>query len=129
MPTEIRAKVVDASAIFAVVFREPGWEDVAPRLRGAALVAPTLLRYEVANVCLNKLRRHAGLWSEINRMFDVFWQMEIEFVDSLYPDILELAHRTNLTAYDASYLWLAQRLDAELITLDRRLAAAAQSLR
>ena len=129
MPTGTRAKVVDASALVAIVFQEAGWEEVAPRIRGAVLVAPTLLRYEVANVCLNKLRRHASLWSEINQMFDVFWQMEIEFVDSIYPEILELAYRTNLTAYDASYLWLAQRLDAELITLDRRLADAAAALK
>jgi predicted nucleic acid-binding protein len=129
VPTEIRAKIVDASAIVAVIFREAGWEDVAQRLRGAALVAPTLLRYEVANVCLTKMRRHSSLWAELNHMFDVFWQMEIKFVEAVYPDLLELAHRTNLSAYDASYLWLAQRLDAELITLDRKLADAAAALR
>ena len=30
-----------------------------------------------------------------------------------------------LSSYDASYLWLARRLGAELVTLDARLAAAA----
>jgi len=34
-----------------------------------------------------------------------------------------------LTGYDASYLWLAQRLNAELVTLDRDLARAAALLR
>jgi hypothetical protein len=29
-----------------------------------------------------------------------------------------------LTAYDASYLWLARMLGGELVTLDRKLAAA-----
>jgi predicted nucleic acid-binding protein len=33
-----------------------------------------------------------------------------------------------LTGYDASYLWLAQRLDAELVTLDRPLGRAAAAL-
>jgi predicted nucleic acid-binding protein len=32
---------------------------------------------------------------------------------------------TGLSAYDASYLWLARDLDVELVTLDRQLAKAA----
>jgi predicted nucleic acid-binding protein len=37
---------------------------------------------------------------------------------------VDLAEATGLTAYDASYLWLARTLNAELVTLDRKLAAA-----
>jgi predicted nucleic acid-binding protein len=37
---------------------------------------------------------------------------------------LELAAATGLTAYDASYLWLARRLGADLVTLDKQLAKA-----
>jgi hypothetical protein len=40
--------------------------------------------------------------------------------------VLTLAAATGLTAYDASYLWLARRLGAKRVTLDRQLAAAAQ---
>lgn len=36
-----------------------------------------------------------------------------------------LGLRTGLSAYDASYLWLAKELGAGLVTLDRRLARAA----
>ena len=39
-------------------------------------------------------------------------------------DVALLAHATGLTVYDASYLWLAGWLEADLITLDRELAAA-----
>ena len=38
---------------------------------------------------------------------------------------LEVAAATDLTAYDAGYLWLARQLGAELVTLDRQLAEAA----
>ncbi len=37
---------------------------------------------------------------------------------------LDLAEAAGLTAYDASRLWLARSLGAELVTLDRKLAAA-----
>ncbi len=36
--------------------------------------------------------------------------------------MVDLALESGLSAYDASYLWLALHLDAELITLDGRLA-------
>ena len=41
--------------------------------------------------------------------------------DVLLPRIWELRH--NATAYDASYLALAEVLDAPLVTCDRRLAS------
>jgi len=42
-----------------------------------------------------------------------------------HDDVLDLAARTGLTAYDASYLWLARQLGADLVTLDRQLERAA----
>jgi predicted nucleic acid-binding protein len=53
-------------------------------------------------------------------------------VDAAVPDmrvVSALAERHGLTAYDAAYLELALRQDFGLITLDRELAAAAQSER
>ena len=40
--------------------------------------------------------------------------------------VFRLARATGLTAYDASYLWIAAAYDAELVTLDRKLARAAE---
>ena len=37
---------------------------------------------------------------------------------------VELVGLTGLAGYDASYLWLALRLGAKLVTLDRQLARA-----
>lgn len=50
------------------------------------------------------------------------WRVETVTVD--YYGVLALAEATGLTAYDASYLWIARGLGAELVTLDRKLAAA-----
>jgi predicted nucleic acid-binding protein len=52
-------------------------------------------------------------------------RMPIEIMAVEYGAVVALAETTGLTAYDASYLWLARLLGAGLITLDRRLAAAA----
>ena len=39
-------------------------------------------------------------------------------------DVALVAYATDLTAYDASYLWLAGSLGADLVTLDTKLAGA-----
>ena len=41
--------------------------------------------------------------------------------------IVQLALETGLSTYDASYLWLARRLGAPLVTFDERLRRAAEA--
>jgi predicted nucleic acid-binding protein len=42
-----------------------------------------------------------------------------------FDKVIDLATATDLSVYDASYLWLARSLGAELVTLDRKLARVA----
>ena len=51
-------------------------------------------------------------------------RLAVEEVAVDHDGTLELAATTGLTAYDASYLWLARQLGAELVTLDKQLAKA-----
>ena len=51
-------KVVDASALAALLFGEPEAEAVVVQLGDARLVAPALLEFELANICPIKSRRH-----------------------------------------------------------------------
>jgi predicted nucleic acid-binding protein len=55
-------------------------------------------------------------------------RMGVDIVEVDHGEVLGLAQRIGLTAYDASYLWLARRTGSELVTLDRQLAAAATGL-
>lgn len=118
------AKVVDASALCALLFGEPEAGLVASSLAGFALAAPALLPFEVANTCLMKRRRHPGSGEQLLAGFALFHRMPIELVHVDPTATLHLAEDRGLTVYDASYLWLARRLGAELVTLDRRLGAA-----
>jgi predicted nucleic acid-binding protein len=118
------AKVVDASALGALLFGEPDGVAVAQRLREASLIAPALLPFEVANICLKKLRRHPDRRDALVAAFGMLERMEVSIAEVDHGEVLRLAERIGLTAYDASYLWLARRTGAELVTLDRRLEAA-----
>jgi predicted nucleic acid-binding protein len=117
-------EVVDASALAALLFGEPEAERVADRLSSGRLMAPALLDHELANICLTKIRRHPGQREALLRGLALRERVAIKIVAVDHREIVPLAEAAGLTAYDASYLWLARRLDAGLITLDRRLAAS-----
>lgn len=97
---------------------------VAARLDGATLRAPALLDHELANVCLIKGRRHPERRDALAAAFRLRNRLRVEIIAVDHDDVLALAHAVGLTAYDASYLWLARLLDAELVTLDRQLGEA-----
>jgi predicted nucleic acid-binding protein len=117
-------KVVDASALAALLFGEPDGAIVADRLRGAELIAPALLPFEVANTCIKKMRRHPDQRDALIAAFRKLDRMEIGIVEIDQEETIVLAERSGLTAYDASYLWLARETKSELVTLDGSLEAA-----
>ena len=122
----MRRVVVDASALAALAFVEPAADDVAPRLQRAAVYAPTLLKFELANTAWKKMRNPnadhsvvlAALEKALHPLEGIVWH-EVN-----HADVALIARATGLSTYDASYVWLAGWLGAELVTLDTRLAAA-----
>jgi predicted nucleic acid-binding protein len=118
------ARVVDASALAALLFGESEADAVAARLADARLFAPALLLFELGNVCLNKIRRNPSQRAHLLATFNLASDHGIETVDVDHAEVLNLADRTGLTAYDATYLWLAKHLGAELVTLDKKLIRA-----
>jgi predicted nucleic acid-binding protein len=127
--TETAAKVVDASAIAAILFDEPGCDEISARLTGSSLLAPALIEFEIVNVCLTKMRRRAKDRDALLADFEIFSRMDITIRDVNVSGVLSLAEATDLTGYDASYLWLALEQDAELVTLDKKLNEAVERLR
>ncbi len=117
--------VVDASAVLDLLLNTPAAARIADRLfaPGESLHAPHLLDLEVAQV----LRRYART-GEIDAMrgreaLEDLVDLPLTRYphDVLLPRVWEL--RDSMTAYDASYVALAEALDAPLVTRDHRLAA------
>lgn len=118
--------VVDASAALEVLLRTPAAAAVEGRIFNPdeTLHAPHLIDVEVAQV----LRRYAATGQIDPERCRAALADLADFSlrryphDFLLPRIWDL--RDNLTAYDATYVALAEALDAPLVTRDRRLAAA-----
>lgn len=123
------AIVIDASALIAVVFGEPEGEAIREQCRGATLIAPQLLDYEIANICLVKQRRHPDIADQLARQFAAFQRLELQRLPVHIGEVHSLAAETGLTAYDAAYLWLALQQHCPLVTLDKALNKAMQRLR
>lgn len=117
--------VLDASAAVEWLLGLPRAEAVAARLADASTVhAPHLLGVEVAQVVRRYVRsgdvRAARGAEALADLVDV--DVALHPHEPLLPVVWRL--RSNFSAYDAVYVALAQVLDAPLVTLDARLAAA-----
>jgi len=118
--------VVDASALVAFYAAEdPGRETVAARLAvGDSLFAPAHLDVEIVSALRGLSRPNPTLRAAVPgalRHLAGFPIRRMPLVP-LLQRIWEL--RENLTAYDAAYVALAERLDGPLITCDGKLPGA-----
>ena len=122
---ETTVLVVDAS-VLAVALADDGEDGDAARarLRGQDLVAPELLDLEVVSVLRGQMiagaldARRAGLALNDLSAMPLKRAPHLPLLQRCW----EL--RANLTAYDASYVALAEALDVLLLTGDAKLARA-----
>jgi predicted nucleic acid-binding protein len=121
-------KVIDASAMAAVVFDELDREIIEPHLAGATLFAPLLFRFEMASVCLKKIRAHPREQMALVEAFEKTLQLPVAEMNIDLNETITLAFEQRLSLYDASYLWLARHLGVELVTLDEKLQKAATKI-
>ena len=119
--------VLDSSAVIALLLHLPAEQAIEAQLHLRAteqICAPELLDVEVASA----LRKHVALrvitLARAEEALDDF----IAFACKRFPHlplvsrIWELRH--NFSAYDATYVALAEELQATLFTCDTRLAGA-----
>jgi predicted nucleic acid-binding protein len=102
-------------------------------LRGSlSLSVPDLWIYEMLNLLLQADRRGRIPQQAVDQGFSSVQRVPVNAFDLGTPlsrtRVLKLAHRFSLSACDASYLELADRLQAPLLTLDGTLKMAGRTL-
>lgn len=119
----MRITVVDASALAAVLFGEPEAEPIRASVTGA-LIAPNLIRYELASVCTTKCLRYPARRDEFESRYRLFDVLAVTLYEPDWDVLPGFARRWALSVCDAAYLQLTLARKASLVTLDARLAAA-----
>lgn len=118
--------VIDASALVEVILSTEAARLIHPCIYAPdeTLHAPHLIDLEVTQV----LRRYVSIGEITELRGDVAMDDLADFPMQRYPHTSLLPRvwtlRRNVTAYDATYIALAEFLGCPLLTRDRRLAAA-----
>jgi predicted nucleic acid-binding protein len=116
--------VLDASAALELLLATPDGARVAERVADPleSLHSPHLLAVEVAQVLRRYVRTGVLDGSRAERALVDLDDLDVARYDHepLLPRMWEL--RDDLTAYDATYVALAEVLAAPLLTLDERMA-------
>ena len=122
-------RVVDASAIGALIFGEQEKPWVEEQTDPAELIAPLLLDFELGNICWKKLRRFPADAELLLAAWDTWCASTLVAMEPIDPaQTIRLARAHSLTFYDASYLWLAQHRHADVVSLDVDLVRACRSV-
>ena len=113
--------VVDASAAVLGLLNDG---DARDRLRAGALASPHLIDSELVHALRAQILRGNVSGDVALRAIQRWAKLGIERLPAvgLLPRVWQL--RDNLSAYDATYVSLAEALDCALLTADAKLARA-----
>lgn len=126
----MRRLVIDASVVVASLrteeaYNEKAWGVISDFLRGELeLLSIPLLPFEVTNAIWKATMRGGLSREEALDLLREFERFNLPLREISFEKALELASTHNISAYDASYLALAEAEGVPLITADKRLCNA-----
>lgn len=126
--------VVDSSFAMAWCFEDeatPRTESLLNQVDQLEVIVPPLWRWEITNVLLMAGKRGRITAEQVSeyllRLSRLSIQTDDDWAAVSLQGLADLARRHKLTAYDAAYLELAIRHEADLATLDQPLEIAARA--
>ena len=121
--------VIDTSAILAVIAEQPEKTELIRITRGATLVAPSSVHWEVGNALSAMFKRKAIGLDEALTLLESYAAIPIRLTDLALKQAVELSARLNVYAYDAYVIACAVNQRAPILTLDSGLRARARELK
>ena len=120
--------IIDTSVIVAVIANEPEKEDLIELTKGADLIAPHSVHWEIGNAFSAMLRRGRIQLEQAVEAIQVYRQIPIRLVDVELDQTLEIANKLVIYAYDAYLIRCGVKYRAPLISLDQGLIEAARQM-
>ncbi len=119
---------IDTSALLAVLLGEPSRPEILSATRNTLLASAPSLPWEVGNALVAGTRRRRLTPAQAQGAWTSYRQVPIRLVQIDVSQALDLAVSLRVYAYDAYVLETARRERTPLLTLDRGMARAAQTL-
>lgn len=120
--------VIDTSALVAVIVDEPERNRIIQITAGNTLIGPGSIPWEIGNAFSAMFKQDRLTIDEAQKGLVIFDSIPLRYIKPDFVHVLNLSKQINMYAYDAYFLDCAIRHRAPLLTLDRKLKAAAQSL-
>ena len=120
--------VIDTSVIVAVIANEPEKGNLIELTRGADLIAPHSVHWEIGNAFSAMLKRGRIQVEQAVEAIGVYRQIPVRFVDVELDQTLEIADKLGIYAYDAYLIRCGLKYTASLISLDQGLVEAAKQM-
>jgi predicted nucleic acid-binding protein len=117
--------IVDTSIVIAVLTNEKHKQSLVQLTKGADLVAPSSLHWEVGNAFSAMLKKKRITIEQILKALAAYSGIAIRFYEVSLKEALSLCVKADLYAYDAYFIACALRLKSPLLSLDEALLAAA----
>ncbi|MGB9500131.1 MAG: type II toxin-antitoxin system VapC family toxin [Dissulfuribacterales bacterium] len=120
--------VIDTSALIAVIVGEPERNKIIEFTTGNTLIGPGSIPWEIGNAFSAMFKQNRLTLDEAQKGLVIFDSIPLRYVKPDFVNALKISKQTNMYAYDAYFLECAVRHKSPLLTLDRKLKLAAQSL-
>jgi predicted nucleic acid-binding protein len=113
--------IVDTSIIIGVILNENSKKDIIQLTKGANLIAPAFLQWEIGNAFSAMFKRNRLKLSDLKIALQFYREIPIRFIDLDLEDSFEIAYKNNIYAYDAYFISAAKNLNVPLFSLDKHL--------
>ena len=121
--------VIDTSAILAVIAEQPEKPDLVRLTRGATLLAPASVHWEIGNAMSAMFKRKAIGIKDAVRLLEAYAAIPIRVAEVGLKQAVEMSAKWNIYACDAYVLACAINERAPLLTLDGGLRERARELK
>ena len=128
--------VIDCSATMSLFLPDENDTNytniIHKQLENKDCIAPSIWRYEIANVLLSCKKRNRLDDKQINEIANLIYKLPIDVENNnlhfIYNNVFNIASLNELSIYDASYIELAIRFNCSIATLDKKLIDIAKKL-
>jgi len=117
---------IDISALIAVIANEQQKQKLVDTTKGADLIAPHSVHWEIGNAFSALFNRRKADLNQTLAAIAAYQQIPIRFVEVDLVPALNLSLSLNIDAYEAYIIACALKYNCPLLSLDHQLLAVAE---